>query len=170
MKLKIASMLVVLSLLLPIPAEPSTLLRVVDGDTVVVQQGKRKIRIRMAQIDAPEMKQAFGPESKAHLEKLLGNTTMIVVSRGKLDLYGRRLAVLSTKECRNVNLSMVRDGYAWNYRNKAGEFAEAQEEAQKELRGLWKQLSPQSPWDYRKNKKKPKLELIGDFGAAMTLS
>lgn len=41
---------------------------VTDGDTVVVLDGSRnRIKIRVAGIDAPEKRQAFGEKSKRHL-------------------------------------------------------------------------------------------------------
>ncbi len=53
---------------------------------------------------------------------------------------------------------MVRDGYAWHYERYSGscpirgEFAIAQELAQKEGLGIWNG-NPQPPWEWRKANK-----------------
>jgi micrococcal nuclease len=50
----------------------------------------------------------------------------------------------------NVNREMVRDGFAWAYRAyldrpHASEYIDAEEQARRETRGLWKQYNPQPP-------------------------
>ena len=44
--------------------------RVIDGDTFVIEGGER---VRMIGINAPELKDPFGVESKTHLKKLIEN-------------------------------------------------------------------------------------------------
>ena len=46
-------------------------IRVLDGDTIEVLQDKKPVRIRLANIDAPEKKQAFGRWSASQLKALL---------------------------------------------------------------------------------------------------
>ena len=48
-----------------------TEITVTDGDTVRGKYGNELIKIRLAEIDAPELKQAFGGESKNCLKKLI---------------------------------------------------------------------------------------------------
>ena len=45
-------------------------IRVIDGDTFVIEGGER---VRMIGINAPELKDPFGVESKTHLKKLIEN-------------------------------------------------------------------------------------------------
>ena len=44
--------------------------RVIDGDTFVIEGGER---VRMIGINAPDLKDPFGVESKTHLKKLIEN-------------------------------------------------------------------------------------------------
>lgn len=46
-------------------------IRVLDGDTIEVLQDKKPVRIRLANIDAPEKKQAFGRWSTNQLKSLI---------------------------------------------------------------------------------------------------
>ena len=48
-----------------------TEIRVTDGDTVKGKYANELIKIRLAEIDAPELKQAFGIESKGCLKELI---------------------------------------------------------------------------------------------------
>jgi hypothetical protein len=41
--------------------------RVTDGDTIVIQSGEEQNKIRRSGIDAPEIRQAFGREARAAL-------------------------------------------------------------------------------------------------------
>ncbi len=59
----------------------------------------------------------------------------------------------------NLNVQMVRDGYAWHYERYSGkcpirhEFAVAQELAPKEGLGIWNG-NPQPPWEFRRKANK----------------
>ena len=50
-------------------AEVAQVLQVVDGDSITVRIDETKYRIRLAEIDAPEMDQAWGEESKSALQE-----------------------------------------------------------------------------------------------------
>ncbi|MGK7512280.1 thermonuclease family protein, partial [Salmonella enterica] len=47
-------------------------IHVLDGDTIEVLQDNKPVRIRLANIDAPEKKQAYGRWSTSQLKDLLG--------------------------------------------------------------------------------------------------
>ena len=76
--------------------------------------------------------------------------------------YGRTVAEIYVKDSDsnaiNLNVQMVRDGYAWHYERYSGscpirsEFAIAQEIAQKESLGIWNG-NPQPPWEWRQANK-----------------
>ena len=126
-----------------------SVLKVTDGDTLVVQGD---IRVRLAQIDAPERKQAYGPEAKAALLELVHNAPVTVVY-DKTDRYGRVIGQLYVGG-KDVNLAMVEAGMAWVYRDYphtvAYEHAEAT--ARDHGVGLWTQSNPMPPWAYRRLK------------------
>jgi len=74
----------------------------------------------------------------------------------KKDRYGRTLGQVYCLG-KWVNLQMVRDGYAWHYKqySKDEELAAAEGEARKGRRGLWYDKNPIPPWDWRKGKRSP---------------
>ena len=45
--------------------------RVIDGDTVYVFSNGEILKVRLVEIDTPEMDQPHGPEAKEYLEQLL---------------------------------------------------------------------------------------------------
>ena len=111
----------------------------------------------------PEKKMPMGIESRDHLRSLvdIGNGELLLIPIEQ-DRYGRTVAELYVKDSRstaiNLNVQMVRDGYAWHYERYSGncpirdEFAIAQEAAQSEGLGIW-QGNPQPPWEWRKANK-----------------
>ena len=134
-----------------------------DGDTLRAVRGSEELKIRFCGIDAPEKKQAMGIESRDHLRSLvdIGNGELLLIPIEQ-DRYGRTVAELYVKDTDstaiNLNVQMVRDGYAWHYERYSGncpirdEFAVAQKLAQKDNLGIW-QGNPQPPWDWRKRNK-----------------
>ena len=131
-----------------------------DGDTLRVVRGSEELKIRFCGIDAPEKKMPMGIASRDHLRSLvdISNGEVLLVPIEK-DRYGRTVAEVYVKDSRstaiNLNVQMVRDGYAWHYERYSGncpirgEFAIAQELAQKEGLGIWNG-NPQPPWEWRK--------------------
>ena len=135
-----------------------------DGDTLRVIRGEEELKIRFCGIDAPEKKQPLGIESRDHLRSLVeisdGEILLIPIEQ---DRYERTVAELYVKDSDdtaiNLNVQMVRDGYAWHYERYSGncpirsEFAIAQEMAQDEGLGIWSG-NPQPPWEFRRKAKK----------------
>ncbi|MHB1117692.1 thermonuclease family protein [Sideroxydans sp.] len=123
---------------------------VLDGDTVLALRDKQKIKLRLADIDAPEKAQPFGPESLNYLKSRVIKKVVQVESRA-VDQYGRTIATLTLSGI-NLNREQVRQGLAWEYsfHHADNEFIELQHEAQQARRGLWTQTSPQAPWEWRR--------------------
>ena len=125
-----------------------------DGDSItVLSVEKKQIKIRLEGIDAPELKQAFGSRAKEHLSSLIMGKDVTLIVKGE-DLYKRTLSKI-VLDSQDVNLSMVRDGFAWHYSkySKDKKFAEAEAEAKIKKKGLWIDQDPVAPWDYRSNQK-----------------
>ena len=93
--------------------------RVADGDSItVLDADKVRHKIRLAGIDAPEKKQAFGNRPKEKLSELAFDKT-VEVETGKRDRYRRQIGkVLVTG--RDINLMQVEPGMAWFYRHVCG--------------------------------------------------
>lgn len=124
---------------------------VMDGDTVLVLRGEQRIKVRLANIDAPEKAQPFGSESRDALVKLVLKK-QVRVRNEAMDNYGRMVAELSVGG-RSVNEEQVRRGMAWEYshfhHNK--KYLALQSEAKRARLGLWGQAEPpQPPEQWRK--------------------
>ena len=126
---------------------------IIDGDTVSIrlENGKR-YKLRLANIDAPELAQDYGTESREELKRLLGakSIQLVVSSANAFDKYGRLIAELHT-ETHNVNLELVRIGAAWCYGRYCSdlEYLNAENEARAKLAGLWRGNKIISPQDFR---------------------
>lgn len=127
-----------------------TIIRVIDGDTFVLQTEDGSLKIRMYGIDAPEKDQAFGSESKKFLNGYLNKR--VIVKKINLDKYGRTLGVLFING-ENINKKCVLEGYAWQYKySKDNELKMDEENAMKNKKGLWKDGNAVNPWVWRKTK------------------
>tara|TARA_B100000214_G_scaffold182186_1_gene131410 strand:- start:7162 stop:7626 length:465 start_codon:yes stop_codon:yes gene_type:complete len=124
--------------------------RVVDGDTVHVFFRDQVYKIRLTEIDAPERDQPFGNDSTIFLKQLLQDGWVDVDISGT-DKYGRKLGRLYWKG-KDINRELVSAGYAWVYDQYVTDdtFYENQLKAQQERRGLWVDLKPIEPWNWRK--------------------
>jgi endonuclease YncB( thermonuclease family) len=128
----------------------ATVTKVSDGDTIWVKKNKEIIKIRLGEIDAPELSQEYGKKSKNYLEKLILNKKIIVNSTIK-DKYGRTIAVIFFND-KNINKEMVQNGLAWVYDRyvKDKSFYDAQNEAKAKKINIWSDINPTEPWVYRK--------------------
>ena len=105
-----------------LPGEPNArVVRVVDGDTVVVETGGVEESVRLIGIDTPETVkpgsevECFGPEASERTADLLPEGTSVVLERDveARDRYDRLLAyVHRADDATFVNLALVEEGYA----------------------------------------------------------
>ncbi|MBI3902557.1 MAG: thermonuclease family protein [Nitrosomonadales bacterium] len=137
---------------------------VLDGDTVLVLRGQQKIKIRLSDIDAPEVGHAgmgvqppnsqkaqdYGMASRKSLIDRVLKKQVQVNSRA-VDDYGRLVAKIRL-DGRSVNEEQVRRGMAWEYSHfhSDARYLALQREAQQARRGLWSMTDPQPPWQWRK--------------------
>ncbi len=123
---------------------------VTDGDTIKVRCGDEpQERIRLVEIDAPEKRQPYGHKAKEALSDLIYNKEITVVRKGT-DRYKRTLGQLSLDGV-DINRQMVREGYAWCYRQylKDKSCLQDEAEAREAKKGLWQDPDPQPPWEFR---------------------
>lgn len=151
---------------LPVLAEQFTgkVVGVHDSDTMtVLADGARQGKVRLADIDAPELGQAYGDKAKAALAALAFNKTVKVEFTDK-DRYGRLISIISV-DGKEINSEMIRRGHAWVYEAYAeGEREEAllilQRAAVRKKAGLWALQEDQriAPWTWREQKRRAKPE------------
>lgn len=139
--------LLLLLLFLPFQAFAAPVLRVVDGDTLVVLLDGKREKVRLLGLDAPESVhpqkpvERFGKEASAFTRKMLfGKDVTLEYAGRKRDRYGRLLAYVWL-EGRLVNLEIIRAGYGFaplKYPHpRMEEFRRAEREAREKGRGLW---------------------------------
>jgi endonuclease YncB( thermonuclease family) len=136
------------------PGVHARVVAVHDGDTLTVLVERRQVKVRLTEIDAPELKQAYGARSKQSLSELcFGKTAELEVH--DRDRYGRTLAQVYCGGI-DANAEQVRRGYAWTYTRYAAPgsplFA-IEREARIARRGLWEDPAPTPPWDWRRNRR-----------------
>jgi len=124
---------------------------VMDGDTVLVLHDGKKIKVRLANIDAPESDQEFGKESRqALVNRVLKK--QVHISSQAVDSYGRMIAEISV-DGKSVNEEQVQNGMAWEYSHfhSNKRYLSLYKEAQQARRGLWGQaVQPIAPEQWRK--------------------
>ena len=159
---KIMFAIFIFSLSIIAVAVSGKVIRVSDGDTILIQSGSQKIRVRMYGIDAPELKQKYGEESKKYLEKRImdKNVDIKVINQ---DQYGRKVGKVFYREefkdflkpfykNKDINLEMLETGNAWFYEYHAKhekDYRKAFKNAKEQKLGLWKDKNPQNPRNFR---------------------
>ena len=136
-----------------------TVISVHDGDTVKVSTASGVRDIRLEGIDAPELAQAYGPQSQANLSALVLNQPVTVVY-SKVDQYDRVVGSVFTSSCQLTNLTQLQAGAAWFYKAYQCEqsaalrslYAAAQTTAAGARIGLWSSADPEAPWFFRNGK------------------
>ena len=129
---------------------------VVDGDTVLFKPehyraaSRAFLKIRLADIDAPEQDQPHGDAATRALTDLVLRK-QVEIDTVATDTYGRKVAQLRVGALA-VNRELVRQGHAWaftRYRRNP-ELTAAQREARLARRGLWADAAPVPPWTWRR--------------------
>ena len=147
-----------------------TVTKVSDGDTIhVTTPEQTKLRVRLYGIDAPETPkinqrtgkvnkpgQPYGEESWKALEgKIMGKQVRLEIL--DIDKY-RRMVCMVWLDDRNINLEMVREGYAEAFTEYLkppyrAEFMKAEQEARSGGKNIWSLLEHERPREFRKRLK-----------------
>ncbi len=131
--------------------------KITDGDTVyVLDANYKEHKIRLAGIDAPERKQAYGLASRKHLASIVAGQ-QVTIEYQKRDRYGRILGKVWVNGV-DACLEQVKAGFAWHYKKYQHEqgledqrlYAEAENQARHERLGLWRENNPNPPWAHRR--------------------
>lgn len=147
-----------------------TVTKVIDGDSIhITTTEQTKLKVRLYGIDAPETDridhhtgqvnkpgQPHGEESWKALEsKIMGKKVRMDVL--DIDKY-KRLVGMVWLDDRNIDLEMVREGYAEAFIEYLkppyrSQFLEAEKEARSHKRGIWSLSDYERPRDFRKRMK-----------------
>ncbi len=127
-------------------------IQVIDGDTIRAEARGKELKIRLVEIDAPEINQPFGTQSKNFLNRLLYEKKVTLISKGE-DRYGRILGKIYA-DGKSANMLMIKSGFAWVYDRYVQDLSlyRYQDQAKAENLGLWQAENPIAPWVWRKQK------------------
>ncbi len=128
-----------------------SVVRVVDGDTIVVWKDGEEVTVRLIGMDTPETLdprkpvECFGPEASAEGKRILSHEDVRLVpdhSQDVYDRYGRMLAYVYMPSGLLYNEFMIAEGYAHEYTYKKAyqfqkEFKAAQAQAKAAHKGFW---------------------------------
>ena len=123
----------------------------VDGDTIVVSDKGKDVKVRLVGVDTPETVhptkpvEHYGKEASRFTTNLLKGEKVYLVSEplpGALDRYGRTLAyVYRAPDGLFVNAEIIRQGYGHAYTQIPSkymqEFKQLEQFARKAEKGLW---------------------------------
>ena len=146
----------------PADAGTSSLVRVTDGDTLVVRRDGKKDRVRLVGIDTPEVRtsytdeECFGPQASARMRQLVapGDAVRLETdpTQNERDRTGRLLAyVYRAGETRSLNERMVAEGFARTYVFRGHPFVrtalftDLERHARQAHRGMWGACAGQNP-------------------------
>jgi len=125
-----------------------------DGDTLTARCGptgaQPPTKVRIAAIDAPELRQAYGASARQQLARLCLKRRARIEPLGT-DSYGRTVANVRCGQS-DAATEQVRSGLAWvapSYAQRHPHLAPLQQQARQHQRGLWAQRRPLAPWAYR---------------------
>lgn len=122
-----------------------------DGDTLTALcAGNEQMKVRLAEIDAPEKDQPFGTKSKQALSDLCFGKQAEVAPQ-TTDRYGRTVARVRC-DGQDASESQMRGGLAWVFDRYVTDRSlyTLQDVARAARRGLWVDAEPVPPWEWRK--------------------
>jgi len=149
MKTRLAAVFCLLFVAAQAWAFTGNVVNVHDGDTITVGE----TRVRLHGIDAPELNQPGGRQSRDFLASLVDGK-QVEVSVQDTDGYGRKVGLVRVRGVGDVNAAMVEAGHAWVYRKYCdGCYGMRLAEGLARYRklGLWAGPGkPVPPWTWRK--------------------
>lgn len=135
-------------------------IRVTDGDTLVLREGSQNHRIRLSSIDAPEKAsgsqrpgQPYSKAARDLLAELVAGKT-VTLECYEADRYGRHVCDVPYGDL-TANQTMVVKGLAWAYRQGNDKYLRdrtvivLQEQAKAAKLGLWAEPNAVEPWQWR---------------------
>ncbi|MBV6273802.1 thermonuclease family protein [Alcaligenaceae bacterium CGII-47] len=134
---------------------------VADGDTFTLLVGRKRERIRMASIDAPETSHGSGRPGQNHAQAsrkalagwIAGQT--FTLHCYEHDRYGRNICDVSLADGSTVNQKMVAEGWVWANRQGRDKYLRdrtllgLEAKAREQGLGLWERHDAVAPWVWR---------------------
>ena len=136
----------------PAPGEAwqGRVIKVFDGDSMILSRDGRRIEVRLWGVDCPEKGQPWAGRARAVTSELLGRT--VTVRPVAVDKYGRVVGRLHDPGRGDHGLRLIQNGLAWWFRRFAPDeraYRDAERKARVARRGLWHDANPIPPWKWR---------------------
>jgi endonuclease YncB( thermonuclease family) len=144
--------------------------QVLHGDRVRIRTPDHRLEeVSLKGIDAPELSPAgqppahFASQAKQYLHQRIDGKKVVLRFEGtqRRDPDGRLIAYVYLNDNECINLSLVHYGYAYVDRRQTGylssRMGQAEAEARRKQRGLWKDLTPEQMPEWRRNWLKTRL-------------
>lgn len=148
----------------PQAAMSGTVTQVVDGDTLKAAVDGIEMKIRLWGIDAPEMDQRHGEESRQGLQTMAPRGSRITIHPLSMDHYGRVVGNIGEDSEPSVNFVMVARGWAYHYQEFSAKhnrcFLEAERLARDSRAGIWRdgEAGGERPWNHRQQERQQQQE------------
>jgi len=135
-----------------------------DGDTLTMQSGSFLYKVRLSDVDAPEMGQVFGKQARQYTEQMvLGSWVRVNVAL--IDRHGRRVGEVIVEDGWVLNEELVHAGFAWYYRVhpvRNDRLQKLEQYAFSKKLGLWVEKDPLPPWEFRRESRIPQLPVTAE--------
>lgn len=125
----------------------ATCVKVLDGDTLILECDQNRRTVELAGIDAPELGQAWGKEVRSFVRDMVrGQELEVDVLQTKGDVTVARVRVGG----RDLSEMLVGTGLAWVAEDASDPDLEKLCAKARELPcGLWLDAEPMPPWEFR---------------------
>jgi len=126
---------------------------VLEADTLELLVSGVFVKIRLANIDAPEVTQPFGWQAKRFTSNQVSGK-VVTIRVTDHDRYGRMRGNVLLTNGRSLNRELLRAGLAWwifSYSSDAA-LEGLEKKAKLKKRGLWEDEHPLAPWIFLKRR------------------
>lgn len=129
--------------------------KIIDGDSLLVSAANKTIEVRLYGVDCPEYNQPFSKVIKRFVRKNV-LAEKVTVSPEYYDSYGRLVAIVA-KGSWVLNSKLVSSGYAWVYpqfcrKEVCKSWKIDQKRAEEEQKGIWSKEKQVPPWKWKRMK------------------
>lgn len=130
--------------------------KIIDGDSLIVLSQNKKIEIRLYGIDCPEYDQPFASAAKSYAKKRILLKTVLIEGYYR-DSYGRLVATIFY-DTRCLNHDLIKNGLAWYYsryckKDFCKQWKVSEKSARDEEENMWSEPAI-APWRWKRLKNK----------------
>ncbi len=135
----------------------ATVIKIIDGDTILVMYQTKSIKVRLWGIDTPEYRQPFSKKASMFTRKMVSGKSVLLDEKDRDD-YGRMVAIVKMGSGESLNEELIKAGFAWvhiYYCKEAicSSWYGYEKEARLKKKGLWSERDPVPPWVWKRRKR-----------------